>query len=44
MAVWPPVAVEVVADGEVMVVEMKVETEAVAGAYNNQPNSGSNSG
>ncbi len=37
-------AAEVAADGDAMVVEMTVETESAVGLYNNQPNSGSNSG
>ncbi len=35
---------EAVADGEVMVMKMMVETEAAAGAYNNQPKSSSDCG
>ncbi len=41
LAALPPSAVEAVAeaatDGEAMVVEIMVETEAAVGAYNNQP-------
>jgi hypothetical protein len=37
-----PEAAEAVANGEAMVVDMMAETVAVAGAYNNQPKSGSN--
>jgi hypothetical protein len=37
-------AVEAAADGEAMLVDMTAGTEAVAGAYNNQPKTGSDSG
>jgi hypothetical protein len=43
-AVPQSAAVEAAASGEAMVVDMTAETEAAAGAYNNQPKSGSNSG
>jgi hypothetical protein len=33
----PPSVAEVAADGEAMVLDMKAETEAANGAYNNQP-------
>ncbi len=39
----PPVAAEAAADGEVMVLDVMAETEAVNGAYNNQTK-GSDSG
>ncbi len=44
MAVPLPAAAEVVADGETMEVDITPETEAVAGACNNQPKSGSGRG
>jgi hypothetical protein len=43
MAAPPPAAAEAAADGEVMVLDMTAQTEAVNGAYNNQPK-GSDSG
>jgi hypothetical protein len=38
-----PAAAEAAADGEAIVVDMTAETEAVAGAYSNQPKSGRDS-